>query len=145
MGSDLARRARFLDARESDTDGVCVPLASVYSSKGFSAAHDGGSYDCGGVSMIPAQPAALQKITAGHLQRQAMLYVRQSTLHQVLENTESTARQYALRERAIATSMADRAHHHHRSRPGPKRRLQPLIERDFNAWLPRSGWVMWDW
>jgi DNA invertase Pin-like site-specific DNA recombinase len=31
-----------------------------------------------------------------------MLYVRQSTLHQVLENTESTARQYALRERAIA-------------------------------------------
>src|SRR2546426_992631 len=35
--------------------------------------------------MIPVQPAALQKITAGHLQRQAMLYVRQSTLHQVLE------------------------------------------------------------
>jgi len=31
-----------------------------------------------------------------------MLYVRQSTLHQVLENTESTARQYGLRERAIA-------------------------------------------
>ena len=31
-----------------------------------------------------------------------MLYVRQSTLHQVFENTESTARQYALRERAIA-------------------------------------------
>jgi len=36
------------------------------------------------------------------MQRQAMLYVRQSTLHQVLENTESTARQYALRERAVA-------------------------------------------
>src|SRR5438445_5648143 len=31
-----------------------------------------------------------------------MLSVRQSTLHQVLENTESTARQYALRERGIA-------------------------------------------
>jgi hypothetical protein len=42
-----------------------------------------------------------QKVTARHLQRQAMLYVRQSTLHQVLENTESTARQYALTERAI--------------------------------------------
>src|SRR5436190_23112241 len=52
--------------------------------------------------MISVQPAALQKITARHLSRQAMLYVRQSTLHQVLENTESTARQYALRERAIA-------------------------------------------
>jgi DNA invertase Pin-like site-specific DNA recombinase len=42
-----------------------------------------------------------QKVTARHLQRQAMLYVRQSTLHQVLENTESTARQYALTERAV--------------------------------------------
>ena len=52
--------------------------------------------------MISVQPSALQKITARHLSRQAMLYVRQSTLHQVLENTESTARQYALRERAIA-------------------------------------------
>jgi DNA invertase Pin-like site-specific DNA recombinase len=52
--------------------------------------------------MIPVQPSALQKITARHLSRQAMLYVRQSTLHQVLENTESTARQYSLRERAIA-------------------------------------------
>ncbi len=52
--------------------------------------------------MIPAQPSALQNITARHLSRQAMLYVRQSTLHQVLENTESTARQYGLRERALA-------------------------------------------
>ena len=52
--------------------------------------------------MIPVMPAALHKITARHLQRHAMLYVRQSTLHQVLANTESTARQYALRERAIA-------------------------------------------
>ncbi len=34
--------------------------------------------------MIPVQPTGLQKVTAGHLQRQAMLYVRQSTLHQVL-------------------------------------------------------------
>ena len=45
--------------------------------------------------------ALSHKVTARHLQRQAMLYVRQSTLHQVLENTESTARQYALRERAV--------------------------------------------
>ncbi len=42
------------------------------------------------------------KITAAHLKRQAYLYVRQSTLRQVLENTESTRRQYALRERAVA-------------------------------------------
>ena len=53
--------------------------------------------------MLPS--AGAQKVTSRHVQRQAMLYVRQSTLHQVLENTESTARQYALRERAIATSV----------------------------------------
>ena len=43
-----------------------------------------------------------QQITAHHLHRLACLYVRQSTLQQVFENTESTARQYALRERAVA-------------------------------------------
>ena len=43
-----------------------------------------------------------QKVTASHLKRQAYCYVRQSTLKQVFENTESTKRQYALRERAIA-------------------------------------------
>ena len=45
---------------------------------------------------------AHQKITASHLTRGAYLYVRQSTLRQVLENTESTVRQYALRDRAVA-------------------------------------------
>src|SRR5438876_8263940 len=50
-----------------------------------------------------------QKITATHLKRQAFLYVRQSTLRQVVENTESTQRQYALRQRAIALGWpADR-------------------------------------
>jgi DNA invertase Pin-like site-specific DNA recombinase len=44
----------------------------------------------------------LQKITPRHLRRQAYLYVRQSTLRQVVENTESTQRQYALRQRAVA-------------------------------------------
>ena len=39
---------------------------------------------------------AHQKITAAHLSRLAYLYVRQSTLRQVFENTESTQRQYAL-------------------------------------------------
>ncbi|MGB9113363.1 MAG: recombinase family protein [Acidimicrobiales bacterium] len=42
------------------------------------------------------------KVTAGHLSRIAFLYVRQSTLRQVLNNTESSKRQYALRQRAIA-------------------------------------------
>ena len=43
-----------------------------------------------------------QKVQASHLQRDAYLYVRQSTLRQVFENTESTQRQYALRQQAVA-------------------------------------------
>jgi len=45
---------------------------------------------------------AHQKVKASHLKRNAYLYVRQSTLRQVLENTESTQRQYALRQHAAA-------------------------------------------
>lgn len=40
---------------------------------------------------------AHQKVKATHLKRSAYLYVRQSTLRQVLENTESTERQYSMR------------------------------------------------
>jgi DNA invertase Pin-like site-specific DNA recombinase len=46
--------------------------------------------------------ALASKVTTEHLERTAYLYVRQSTLRQVLENTESTERQYALRQRALA-------------------------------------------
>ncbi|MCK6434082.1 MAG: recombinase family protein [Aquabacterium sp.] len=42
------------------------------------------------------------KVGADHLRRDAFLYVRQSSLRQVFENTESTKRQYALRDRAAA-------------------------------------------
>jgi DNA invertase Pin-like site-specific DNA recombinase len=42
------------------------------------------------------------KVTAAHLARTAYLYVRQSTLRQVIHNTESGERQYALRQRAVA-------------------------------------------
>lgn len=42
------------------------------------------------------------KITSTHLKRDAYLYVRQSTMRQVFENQESTKRQYALRQRAVA-------------------------------------------
>src|SRR5215211_4393182 len=46
--------------------------------------------------------ATASKVTAGHLARTAYLYVRQSTLRQVINNTESAERQYALRQRAVA-------------------------------------------
>jgi len=45
---------------------------------------------------------ANSKVQARHISRNAYLYVRQSTLRQVFENTESTKRQYALQQRAIA-------------------------------------------
>ena len=45
--------------------------------------------------------SAQQKVTASHLQRLAVVYVRQSTLAQVRFNTQSTERQYALAEQAV--------------------------------------------
>ena len=52
---------------------------------------------------------AHHKIAGDHLRRTACLYVRQSTPRQVLENTESTRRQYALRERAAALGWTTEA------------------------------------
>ncbi len=46
--------------------------------------------------------SSASKVTGAHLARTAYLYVRQSTLRQVLTNTESATRQYALRQRAVA-------------------------------------------
>src|SRR6202165_1783766 len=42
-----------------------------------------------------------------HLERGAYLYIRQSSMRQVLENVESAKRQYALRGRAIALGWRD--------------------------------------
>src|SRR5258708_464733 len=42
-----------------------------------------------------------EKIQATHLAREAMIYLRQSSAAQVERNVESTARQYALVERAV--------------------------------------------
>jgi DNA invertase Pin-like site-specific DNA recombinase len=50
---------------------------------------------------------AASKVTAAHLGRTALLYVRQSTIKQVIHNTESAHRQYDLRGRAIALGWAD--------------------------------------
>lgn len=47
------------------------------------------------------------KVSAAHLKRKAYLYVRQSTIRQVFENTESSRRQYDLRDRAVALGWAN--------------------------------------
>jgi DNA invertase Pin-like site-specific DNA recombinase len=43
-----------------------------------------------------------EKIRPHHLERKAILYVRQSSVHQVLHNRESSALQYAMRDRLTA-------------------------------------------
>ena len=47
------------------------------------------------------------KIAEHHLNRQALIYVRQSSMKQVMENTESTARQYALVDRSGKRDLSD--------------------------------------
>lgn len=47
------------------------------------------------------------KVQPHHLERSAYLYIRQSSMRQVVENVESTKRQYALRGRAIALGWRD--------------------------------------
>ena len=47
------------------------------------------------------------KVQPHHLQRSAYLYIRQSSMRQVIENVESTKRQYALRNRAAALGWRD--------------------------------------
>ena len=51
---------------------------------------------------------AQAKVTADHLRKQAILYVRQSTLHQVKENRESTALQYDLKHHAQELGWNDK-------------------------------------
>jgi len=48
-----------------------------------------------------------RKVQPHHLERDAYLYIRQSWMKQVVENVESTKRQYALRARATALGWAD--------------------------------------
>src|SRR5664280_2687351 len=47
------------------------------------------------------------KVQPHHLERGAYLYIRQSSMRQVLDNVESAKRQYALRGRAIALGWRD--------------------------------------
>src|SRR4051812_24075153 len=43
----------------------------------------------------------IDKISRTYLDRRAIVYLRQSTMKQVHEHRESTARQYALKQRAV--------------------------------------------
>ena len=81
------------------------------------------------------------KVTAVHLKRAAYLYVRQWTLRRVVEHTESTKRQYALKQRAVQlgwrpeqitvidSDLGDPGH----------RRWIAMASR---SWWPKSAWVV---
>jgi DNA invertase Pin-like site-specific DNA recombinase len=47
------------------------------------------------------------KISSHHLERKAILYVRQSSAHQVLHNRESSALQYAMRDRLTSLGFSE--------------------------------------
>ncbi len=47
------------------------------------------------------------KVRPHHLERKALLYVRQSSAHQVLHNRESSALQYAMRDRLMALGWSE--------------------------------------
>lgn len=49
----------------------------------------------------------MRKLRSHHLERGAYLYIRQSSMRQVMENVESTKRQYDLRGRAIGLGWRD--------------------------------------
>lgn len=52
------------------------------------------------------RPSRSTKVQACHLQRLAVVYIRQSTPQQVIDNRESTERQYALVHRAVDLGWA---------------------------------------
>jgi hypothetical protein len=53
------------------------------------------------MNLSPREPLSSPKIKSWHQDRAALVYVRQSTPQQVADHQESTARQYALAERAV--------------------------------------------
>jgi DNA invertase Pin-like site-specific DNA recombinase len=52
--------------------------------------------------IVPLAMSSSSKIEATHLDRLAIVYVRQSSPRQVMENRESTERQYGFAEQAVA-------------------------------------------
>ena len=74
------------------------------------------------------------KVQPHHLERGAYLYIRQSSMRQVIENVESTKRQYALRGRAIALGWREDQIIVSRQRPRRVRRVSGLARKVFSDW-----------
>ena len=83
-----------------------------------------------------------QKVRAQHLGRKAYLYVRQSTVRQVFENTESSERQYALRRRAVALGWPEDQIVVVDCDQGQSAAAAP-IARASRGWWAKWGWRAW--
>src|SRR2546422_2557357 len=94
----LVYRGRCCNRTRRDRQPATAAARPAIRDRGDSGRHVSGKARGGSLMTHDAH----QKVKASHLKRSAYLYVRQSTLRQVLENTESTQRQYALRQQAVA-------------------------------------------
>jgi DNA invertase Pin-like site-specific DNA recombinase len=88
------------------------------------------------------------KVQSHHLERGAYLYIRQSSMRQVMENVESTKRQYDLRGRAIGLGWRDDQIMVIDSDQGDPA-LQRRGARAFNTLYPMLAWdargLSWAW
>ena len=88
--------------------------------------------------MLPK--VATQKIRGDHLDRPALIYVRQSTPFQVRENTASTARQYDLAHRASDLGWSEHAIQVIDQDQGLSGASPPIATASTSS-SPRSGWA----
>src|SRR5712691_3603393 len=84
----------------------------------------------------------LQKIRPDHLDRLAIIYVRQSTLFQVRENTGSTTRQYDLVKRAQDLGWTPACIQVVDQVKATIGRIFALAAMAFNGWWLKSVWGM---
>jgi DNA invertase Pin-like site-specific DNA recombinase len=84
-----------------------------------------------------------EKIRPHHLERKAILYVRQSSAHQVLHNRESSTLQYAMRDRLAALGWSSHRDDRRRSWPlrGGRRRARRLRPDGRRSLLGKVGAV----
>ena len=85
-----------------------------------------------------------EKLTLRHLERLAVVYVRQSTMQQVLDHQESTRLQYGLVQRAMALGGLKRASWS-LMKIWVSRAPRQKDARGSSVSWPKSVWIMWAW
>lgn len=96
MNSATAKRRQAKIVREAATDSPTADRGDIQRNQGTSTEGDSSPPIHASFANLPT------KVRDEHRARLAIVYVRQSTQQQVLEHRESTARQYALVERAVS-------------------------------------------